>query len=507
MANITTRNSVLGVKAETTEGTLAYPAANTDYVKLQDDASITENKETLDNAELTGSIGMAEPIPGISTPAVSFSSYLKHSETEGQAPEAGPILKALFGSETVASTEYDTVAGSTVSIVNVDSGEGANYARGQALLVKDGVNGYAIRPIESISTDALTLGFDLSGAPASGVNLGKAVSYAPADSGFDTLSLHMYWGNGGLHQAVSGSRVLGYDITADAGQLINGSFTMEGISFYNNPIETTASTIYVDFTETGPVTHAVSVAVKSWSDPEALALAIQNAMNAAATADTFTVVYNSKGADAGKFTFTSDGSLFSILWNTGVNTANTIGATIGFSVGADDTGALTYTSDSALSWASPQTPSFDGSSPLTAKNQEVLFGDDSSDINCINPSTVSITINNEKASINDICALSGQSGSVVTARSQTIGFTAIIPQHCVENFARYRRNDTVRFAYMFGSKADGSNWDAGKCGCLYSPTCKITNIEVIDEDGIARLTAELQPFVSSGLGEFYLSFV
>lgn len=255
MANITTRNSVLGLKAETTEGTLVYPASATDYVKLQDDASITENKETLDNAELTGSIGQAEPIPGLSSPSVSFSSYLKHSETEGEAPEAGPLYKSLFGSETVASTEYDTVAASTVSLVKVDSGEGANFARGQALLVKDGVNGYAIRPIESISTDDINLAFDLSGAPASGVDLGKAVSYAPADTGQDTLSLHMYWGNGGLEQAISGARVLSYDITADAGQLINGSFNMEGINFFNNPIETDSSSIYVDFTETGPVTQ------------------------------------------------------------------------------------------------------------------------------------------------------------------------------------------------------------------------------------------------------------
>ena len=96
MANINTRSSVLGVKAETTEGTLIDPAANTDYIKLQDDASLTENRESLENAELTGSIGVAKPIPGISAPSLSFSSYLKHSETEGVAPESGPLLKSLF---------------------------------------------------------------------------------------------------------------------------------------------------------------------------------------------------------------------------------------------------------------------------------------------------------------------------------------------------------------------------------------------------------------------------
>ena len=96
---------------------------------------------------------------------------------------------------------------------------------------------------------------------------------------------------------------------------------------------------------------------------------------------------------------------------------------------------------------------------------------------------------------------------MITAREITIGFTAIIPQYCVQNFARYRRNDTVRFAYIFGTKADGTNWDAGKSGCLATFSAKITNIEVVDEDGIARVTAEVQPFVSNGLGEMYLSFV
>ena len=506
MAYINMSSTVLGVIEEVVEGTLLDPAAATDYVKLQDDASLTENRESLENVELTGSIGIAKPIPGVSAPALSFSSYLKHSGTEGVAPDAGVFLKSLFGTEAVRSTERDTVAASTVTDLNVDAGEGLEFARGESLLIKDGVNGYAIRPVESVATDALTLGFDLSAAPASGVNLGKSVTYKPADVGHPTLSAHMYMGNGGLYQAVSGTRVIGYDITADAGQLINGSFSMEGIQFFNNPIDITASDIYIDFSEDGPATLAAVVAAKQYSDPEELASAIQTAMNAVG-AQTYTVVYNSKGTDAGKFTFTSAGALFSLLWSTGANTANTIGDKIGFTVSADDDGALTYTSDNVLSWASPQTPVYDGADPIAAKHQEVLFGDDSSDIICINPSSVGVAIADEKAIIGDICAQSGQVGSLITGRSSTITFTAIIPQHCVENFARFRRGDTCRFLYNFGTKSDGSNWDAGKCGSIYAPTCTISSLEVVNEDGIARLQAEVVPFVDGGLGEIYISFV
>jgi len=506
MAYITTRSTVLGLIAEATEGTLLDPSGVTKYLKLQDDAALTLNQESLENAELTGSIGGAKATPGIAVPALSFGSYLKASGTEGAAPDSGPLLKSLFGTEAVRGTERNTVAGATVAIVSVDSGEGVEFVRGDALLIKDGTNGYSIRPVESVATDALTLGFNLSDAPAVGVDLGKSVTYIPADTGHTTLSMHMYHGNTGLHQAISGARVLGYDITADAGQNINGSFSLEGIKYFNNPINIAASDIYLDVTEDGPATIAAVVSAKQYSDPEQLAAAIQTALNTAG-AQTYTVTYNSTGASAGKFTLASGGALFSILWNTGANTANTIGDKIGFTVSADDTGALTYTSDNAISWAPGYTPSYDGSDPLSAKNHEVLFGTAATDITCINPSTIAINIANEKAVISDICAESGQSASLITARTATVSFTAILPQHCVQNFARYRRGDTVRFMYAFGPKTDGTNWDAGKSGCIFIPTASISNLEVANEDGIARMQVELTSFVSGGLGEVFLSFV
>ena len=502
MAYIISRNSVLGVKAETSEGVIAEPASSSDYIKLQEDATLAENRETLENAELTGSIGVAKPITGLSAPTMSFSSYLKPG-SEGIAPNAGPALKSLFGSEVVASTEYDTVAGSTTTVINVDSGEGVNFQRGQALLVKDGTNGYSIRPIESVATDALTLGFALSSAPSAGVNLGKAVTYVPVDTGHDTLSLHMYRGNGGLHQVITGARVTGYDLTADAGQLINGSFSFEGISLYNNPITITASTNKIDFVETGSVTGAATVPVATYPDPEALALAIQTALQSAATVDTLTCSYSNT---TGKFTIASDGSLFSLLWNTGTNAANTIAAKIGFSAAADDTAALTYTSDSALVWSAPHTPDFDETAPISAKNQEVFLSTDTS-FACVNPSTLSISIANTKANINSICAESGVIGSMVTGRDNTISYTAIINQHDVSKFASFRRGDTVRFLYNFGTKADGVNWDAGKSGCIYAPDATISNLEIVDEDGIARISVEIKPYVKDSLGEIYLSFV
>ena len=506
MANIGLKNSVMGVKAETTEGVYAAPSATTDYVALQPDAAIVPETETLENVELTGTNAASKPIQGLETPTATFSSYLKNSGTEGVAPETGPILKAMFGTEAVRVTERDTVAGSTTSVINVDSGEGLEYQRGDCLLIKDGTNGYRIRPVHSVSADALTLGFNVPTAPGTGVNLGKSVSYIPADSDHDSLSLSYYAGNGGAVSAIAGARPTGYSITADAGQLINGNFTFEGIKYLMNPITTTASDIYLDFTDDGG-TFAAVVEAKSWKDPVELAEALTVSMNSVQTAETHSVVYNSTGANAGKFTIsTSTSTVLSLLSNTGTNAANTVMDKLGFSVAADQTGATEYVGDNELSWVAPQTPSYDGQDAISAKNHEVMLSADGTDYSCISPSTISINPTNTKANINDICSESGVSGSLITSRASTISFTAILPKHDVEKFAWFRKNQTVRFQYSFGTK-EGGNWIPGKCGAWYTPSAVISSISIENEDDIARVSVELTPFSDGGLGELFLSFV
>jgi hypothetical protein len=505
MAFIGLKNSVMGVIAETTEGVYLPPANATDYVALQPDAVIVPETETLENVELTGTNAASKPIQGLESPTGTFSSYLKHSGTEGVAPETGPILKAMFGTEDVASTEFDTVAASTISVVKVDSGEGVNFQRGQALLIKDGTNGYSIRPVHSVATDDLTLGFDTSVATPISTNLGKSILYSPSDSGHDTLSLTQYLGNGGGISAIAGARPTGYSITADAGQLINGNFTFEGIKYLMNPITTAAADIYLDFIDDNG-TFAAVISAKSWKDPKELAEALTVSMNSVQVAETHLVEYNSKGASAGKFTIsTSTSTILELPFSGGTNAANTVGDKIGFAA-TDLTAATTYTSDTVQSWVAPHTPVYDGEDPLSAKFHEVMLSEDGTDIECIQPSTIAINPANTKSNINDICSESGVAASLITSRESTITFTAILPQHCVDNFARFRKNQTVRFQYTFGTKT-GGNWDAGKSGCWYAASAVISSITIENEDDIARMSVELVPFSDGGLGELFLSFV
>lgn len=502
MADIVTRSSVLAVTVETTEGTPVTPTGATQYIRLQDDADMSPSFENLENAEKTSSIGRSKSIRGSENPTFSTSHYLRHSGTEGAKPDFSEVLKAVFGSEVIASTEYNLVSSSTVSVANVDSGEGANFQRGQALLFKDSVNGYSIRPVQSIATDALTMGFQLPGAPATGVNTGKAVLYKPADTGHQTLSLWHYLGNGGATEMMGGVRPVSIDITADAGQLINMGMSFEGIGYYLNPIEITSNDIHLDFNEDGITQQTATITAKFYKDPHELAESLQTAMNAQATA-AITVTYSDT---TGKYTIVSDGGTFQLEWNTGSNTATTVGDKIGFLVAADDTGALTYTSDNALSFASPHTPTYDTADPIAAKNLEVLIGD-ADDTTCFEASSVNINVSTPKVSKPDLCAESGVGGSLITSREVSVSVSGYLSKFDAQKFKRYRDNTDTRFLFNFGTKT-GGNWVAGKCGSFYIPTGTISEFDLSDVDGLVGISFTITAYVdSAGNGEVYLNFV
>lgn len=497
---IQSRATVVAIKKETTEGTPVLPTGATNFVPVQADFTLVPSFDTLENAELKNSLGPAKPIQGLENPSSSLSLYLKNSGTGGTAPNYGPLLEAAFGEVDDAGVEHDTVSSSTTTVVKVDTGEGATYQKLQLLLIKDATNGYSIRPVESISSDDLTLLFALSNAPGTGVSLGEAVMYRPATTGHPTLSLWQYLGNSGAIQGLAGGRVTDLSIDFNAGELINASYTIEGTKFYFNPIEITSSTKYLDFND-GSDRNAV-LTEKVYRDPHELAAAAQTAMDALSS-DTITVVYSDS---TGKFTFTSNGGTFNLEWNSGSNTANSAATKFGFTTAADSTGGGPYTSANAITLTAPYTPTYDSADPLAAKSNVCFIGDQDDNV-CFAASTVNVSISNSKADILSICAESGKSGSVISQRTSTISVTALLNQYDVDKFKRFRANDATRFMYAFGEKS-GGNWVAGKCGAVVSPTCTITSFELADQDGLVVMNLELTAYVDdSGNPEIALGFV
>lgn len=496
--------TVMAIMPEVTEGTPVAPGATTDFVAVQPDLSLNPSFDLLENEELRSSIGKAKGILGFERPEMSFSHYLKHSGVEGTAPEYNEILQAVFGSETANGTQRTTTTGSTVSVVSLGAG-GSDFARGLAVLIKDGTNGYSIRPVHSVSTNDLTLGFNLTAAPATGIGVGKCVNYTPANNSHQSLSAWVYRANGQATELVSGCKVTQFDFSATAGELINASFSLTGTKYHFNPITIASTDAKLDFTDDDG-TAAATIPVKVYRDPHELATAITDAMNTANSGETHTCTYSDT---TGKFTILCTGTVLSLLWNTGANTANTIGDKIGFSTAADDTGVAAttgYTSDNAQTYSAPYTPSYDSSDPITAKYQEVLIGS-ATDTTCFEASAINFTMAMERSEVKSICAESGINSILLTGREVTVSISALLDKYRAKEFANFSTNTEIKFAYNFGPKS-GGNWVAGKCGNLYIPTATVTSFTLTDAESVVALEMEIKAFVdSSGNGEVYLNFL
>lgn len=500
-----TRNTRLALMEETTEGTPVLPAAGTDFIALQDGFSLEPNFQVLSNAEIASSIGKKKPVLGLEEPKASFKHYLRHSGVEGQAPGFRKLLKAAFGSETVVGTEDVTVSSSTATDVKVGSGKGADFQRGQSMLVKDGANGYSIRPVLSVAGDDITPGFALPAAPGSGIGLGKPAMYSVLQTGHPSLTVTEYRANAGAIEVISGVRVTEFSFDAQAGEMIDASYSLDGIKYYFDPINVTTAKSYLDFLDNA-TTRVVQVARQLYRDPVELAQAIQDAMNALGSANTFTVTYNSSGASAGKFTIVSNGSTLTLKWNTGTNTANSIASLLGFSTAADSSGALTYTSTTVQSWAASLVPSYDSADPVVAKDGECLLGGASSS-SAFKPSKVSFKMSTPKSNLLDITSSSGISGSVISSREIEVQVSGYLTRHDVDSFKRFRNNDDTGFLFNAGVKS-GGNWVAGKCFSLYLPDATISSYKLGDDNGLVTLELTLKAYVdSNGDGEVYLNFV
>ncbi len=502
--SVQNKSTTCAIVVESTEGTPVAPSSATeDYIALQEGFSISPSFDELENAELTGSIGMAKSDLGFENPASSVSHYLKHSGVEGTEPAYGLLVESCLGATGGPGAEYDTVAGSTTSVINVDTGEGTNYERGTALLVKDGTNGYSVRNVLSVSSDALTLAFDLANAPASGVNLGNAILKKPANSGHPTFSQWIYRGNGGATELMAGCRTVSMNISATAGEFVNCDFDIEGIEYFWNPIEIASADTYLDFTSDNG-TFAATITAKWYKNPHDLADAIAAALAAEDSAETYTCTYSNS---TGKFTIaTSTSAILSLLWNTGANAANTIGDKIGFSTAADDTGAQTYTSDDAQDYSDPQTPSYDTATPVVAKNIQLFVGD-SDDNTCVGVSEFTLTITGTKSDLLSICATSGKSGSLITNREVSGTAVLRLTQYEAQYFDKFANNENVQLAFTVGDKDSAGDWVAGKVVNAFIPTATINSFELQDTDSIVEYNLGFKGYVSNSLGEIYINFL
>ena len=495
------RGSVFAIKREVTSGSYVAPTSGADFIPLKSGFSMEFTVEELVSDELVNDIGSAKSLGGKESATGTHGAYFKHSEVEGQEPEVGLLYESSLGGKTVNATEYDTTAGSTTTVLNVGVGEGSLFEVGQALLIKDSVNGFSIRNIKSISSDALTLDFALTVAPLSGVNLGKAILYKPAASGHPSYTAWLYNGNGGAIQVAAGARTSGITLSASSGGQAEIEFTYSGAKYFFDPIEILSTDRYLDFTDDDG-TWAVLIKVGLYASPIEVAEALAAAMNSSGTTETHSVSYSSSN---GKFTISSSTSaVLSLLWSSGANTANTVGDKIGFVVASNDTGATSYTSDNAQVLTAPYTPTFDGSTNLIAKNVELFLGDQSDNL-CVCAQEVAITISTPAEDVDCICEESGVKEKIILSREVTMTTTLLLSKFDVKIFDKLKQNKSLSAMLNLGPKS-GGNWVPGKCGNIYLSNATVTQHNISGDD-IVVVEVAIKGYVTSTLKDVYVNFV
>lgn len=495
------RKSVLAL-VEQVDSKPVAPSQSTDYLALQTGFEFTPEFEELENSELKNSIGMAKRVIGSESPTYSGSHYLRHSGVEAQAPDFGLLLKSLLGDSVIAAMEYSTQAGTTAEQIQLGVAEASNFHVGQALLVKDSVNGRSIRNVLSVDTDndILELANPLSVAPADDTDLGRAVSYRAQSEGHPSLSIWGYRANGGAVELISDAKVSELSVEVAAGQLINGAYSLSGIEYFFNPIEIVEDEEWLDFTD-GVAEVNVKLKTGFYKDPHDLAEAVTQLLRDAGSTD-ITVTYD----DQGKFQFVSEGATFDLLLSTGANAAESAWSAFGFNdTSSDLNGALTYESELELSYEAPQSPEFDSAEPVVAKHNEVIIGD-KSDSECFAARSLTCTIANELARQPNLCAPTGFKGQENTSRTVTIDVVSTLKKHEAKNFERFRKNMNVQFMFNAGERA-GGEWKAGKCLNMFSPTMTISSLALAEDSEIVTLNMTLMAYVQKGQEEFFVNFL
>lgn len=103
----------------------------------------------------------------------------------------------------------------------------------------------------------------------------------------------------------------------------------------------------LDFTEGVTGAAAATLTAGTYTADE-LATEIQTQMDAAATDNTYTCDFDSTATNKFSIVRATGTATIDLNWQSGPNTATTVGSLLGFSVAADDTGATTYSADNAI---------------------------------------------------------------------------------------------------------------------------------------------------------------
>jgi hypothetical protein len=506
--SFSTRKSVQAFVKETVSGVVQDMTSGTQILPLQEGFDSQPNVNTTDNKELSPSVDQKAPIVLNKNPTSNTGHYFRHSGDEGELPNYSVLVEASIGEVIEApASEMLTITGSTAgdetnrAIIKLAS-SGGTEQRGTLLLIKDPVNGYSARNVFDKDGINCELLFNLAAAPLGGVALGKTILFKPtSDDSIPSLTQFIFRANGGSLETLSGLRVASMTLDANANEELNFNFSFAGTGYAYNGVRVLSTQRYIDFVDSDGTNVAI-IQAGYFNTTKELADAVAAAMNLVSN-DVFTVKWNNTGANKGKWTFVSDGSAFELPWLSGANTANSLGPVIGFT--ADDTGSLTYTSDSEKTWGSAFTADPDSNlNPLIVKNSEVLIGTQER-YTCSGVQGFTMTLTNTLQDVPDVCEENGILEKILVRRGTAIDFVLTMKKHDGMIYEKFEEGDIIGFSGTFGVK-NGGNWVPGRLVNVCLPEVKVLAYQVTDSNGVVTISGTLQSEANAeGLGSVFVT--
>lgn len=252
MAIAVKNNTSYAVEVEPTEGTYQAPQSAASYVQvLKDGAEMTRTQETLARDVFTSSIGQTQSRLGTKSVSGALPVEFRSGETEGAAPEADALYTSALGSQK-QRVSITTLTGNTASRLEIDDPDISSFSKYDIILVKEAGN-YELSWVSDVDTTlgaaGIELGQALSAAPADGVEISAVTQYSTADAGHPSLSISKYI-EGSKDEIAVGCKVTSLSIEGfETGSIPSVNFGFEGLSFDST---LTASPFSPDYDTTKP---------------------------------------------------------------------------------------------------------------------------------------------------------------------------------------------------------------------------------------------------------------
>lgn len=229
-------NTLIGVKAEVTEGIFIEPAAATEFVQpLSDGFDLTPAKELIERDVLNNSIGKITPRVGQKSVTATLPIELKAEGTEGGTPQYSPLLLAGMGASRTISTQTTTKASNADDQLEIEDADIGKFTVGDIIVVLES-GAHEVVAVKSVDSGAGVANIGIrpaltAGAPADNVVISKSSTFFTANTGHQSLSLSYYWANE-IRESGSGTRVTSMAVeNFTTGQIPNLNFSLEGLSF------------------------------------------------------------------------------------------------------------------------------------------------------------------------------------------------------------------------------------------------------------------------------------